>query len=505
MVIRVLDLFRSSDFLFGATKPVPTADMTQDASAPPDKRELLEQLEAAGQQHVLTFWEELSSDRQRALAADLTAIDMAEINRLFRGQGGDDDWAALAERAQPPPAFRLGGDDEEFSLEQAHERGRAALAEGQVGVVLVAGGQGTRLGFDHPKGMFSVGPVSGASLFQILIEGVVAVARTYGKSVPLYLMTSHATHEATIAFLDEHDRFGLPQEDLHVFQQGTMPAVDAETGKLLLAEKGRLFVSPDGHGGMLAAFNRSGAMADVEARGIRQLFYLQIDNPLTCVCDEALIGYHVKSGSQLSTQVVAKQHPTDRVGNVVSIDGQVRIIEYSDLPAAIATQTNDDGSLRLWAGNTAVHVFDTDFLRRMSGEAAGLPFHLARKKVPYVDASGQLIRPESPNAIKFERFIFDLLPSARQAIAVEIDRQKAYAPVKNAPGSNDSTPAAAQAQMVALHTEWLRAAGVEVHAQVDDGVAIEISPLYARHADEVSGRVAVGTRITEATYLGSPT
>ncbi|MCH8921861.1 MAG: UDPGP type 1 family protein [Planctomycetes bacterium] len=471
--------------------------MTQDASTPPDKQALIEQLAATGQQHVLAFWDELSSDQQSALAADVAAIDLAQINRLFCEPAGDHDWTALAGRAEPPPAFRLSGSGDPFSLEEANERGRAALADGRIGVVLVAGGQGTRLGFDHPKGMFPIGPVSGASIFQIVIEGVVAVARSYGKSVPLYLMTSHATHEATIAYLDDHDRFGLPKQDLPVFQQGTMPAVDAETGKLLLAEKGRLFVGPDGHGGMLAALDRSGALADVEARGIRQLFYLQIDNPLTCVCDEALIGYHLLSGSQLSTQVVAKQHPADRVGNVVSIDGQVQIIEYSDLPDTAALQTDDGGSLRLWAGNTAVHVFDVDFLRRMAGEASGLPFHLAHKKVPFIDPSGKFIQPKSPNAIKFERFIFDLLPSARRAIAMEIDRQKAYAPVKNAPGSADSTPATAQAQMVALHSEWLRAAGVEV----DDGVAVEISPLYARHADEVPGHIAAGTRITEATYL----
>jgi UDP-N-acetylglucosamine/UDP-N-acetylgalactosamine diphosphorylase len=183
----------------------------------------------------------------------------------------------------------------------------------------------------------------------------------------------------------------------------------------------------------------------------------------------------------------------------------VQIIEYSDLPESVARQKNDDGSPRLWAGNTAVHVFDVDFLRQMTGTvagtvagtAAGLPFHLARKKVPFVNESGKLIQPESPNAIKFERFIFDLLPSARGAIAMEIDRQKAYAPVKNAPGSADSTPAAAQAQMVSLHTEWLRSAG----AEVDADVAVEISPLFARRADEVRGRVTAGTRITGATYF----
>ena len=208
-------------------------DSVTDGAPPPDKRVLLERLAAAGQQHVLAFWDELSAQQQHTLAADVAALDLAEINRLFQQQDAGHDWAALAEGAEPPPAFRLSAAEHDthndrFSIDEALQRGRAALAAGQIGVVLVAGGQGTRLGFDHPKGMLPIGPVSGASLFQILIEGVVAAALTYGKSIPLYLMTSHATHEATIAYLDEHQRFGLPREDLHVFQQGTMPAVDAE-------------------------------------------------------------------------------------------------------------------------------------------------------------------------------------------------------------------------------------------------------------------------------------
>ena len=219
-----------------------------------------------------------------------------------------------------------------FAGRRPKPAGAEALAAGKVAALLVAGGQGTRLGFDHPKGLYRIGPVSQASLFQILMEKMLAAGRRYGVSIPLYLMTSPATHAETLEYLAANGRFGLPEQDLHVFCQGTMPAVDAESGRLLLESPGSLALSPDGHGGMLAALARSGGLDDLAARGIEQLFYFQVDNPLAPVCDAAFLGYHLLAGSELSTLVVAKEFPTERVGNVASVDGRLRIIEYSDLP-----------------------------------------------------------------------------------------------------------------------------------------------------------------------------
>lgn len=263
-------------------------------------------------------------------------------------------------------------------------RGRQALAAGQVGVILVAGGQGTRLGFDHPKGMFRIGPVSGRTLFQIHVEKLLATVGRFGVRIPLYLMTSPATHDETVKYLNANDRFGLPVEDLHVFCQGTMPAVDAATGRVLLEAVDRLALSPNGHGGMLAAFATSGAMADAQRRGISQLFYFQVDNPLVEIAGPEYIGYHVLSDSEMTTQVIAKRDPLEKVGNVVSADGRSLVIEYSDLPDDIARLTNADGSLKIWAGSIAVHVFDLAFLRRMAGQldsqSGEFPFHIANKK-----------------------------------------------------------------------------------------------------------------------------
>ena len=206
------------------------------------------------------------------------------------------------------------------------------MRAGQVGAILVAGGQGTRLGFDHPKGMFPIGPVSKASLFQILFEKLLAAAPPLRRRDPAVSddQPRHARGDARTIWT-RHEHFGLPAEDVHIFCQGTMPAVDANTGRLLLAEPGRLALSPDGHGGMLAALDSSGGLADIRRRGLRQLFYFQVDNPLVGVCDPEFLGYHLLARSEMSTQVVAKRTPRDNVGNVVEIDGRVRILEYSDL------------------------------------------------------------------------------------------------------------------------------------------------------------------------------
>ena len=212
--------------------------------------------------------------------------------------------------------------------------------------------------------MFPIGPVSGAPLLQIHFEKVQALTRRHGAAVPVYMMTSPVTHDEQVEFLQQHERFGLPAEQLMLFCQGTMPAVDADTGKLLLAEKGELFLSPDGHGGTIAALAASGAIDDMRERGIEHLFYLQVDNPLVPIGDAEFIGYHLLAKSDLTSMAVAKQTPQDRLGNFALIDGRLQVIEYSDFPADVAEKKDARGSLVFWAGSIAVHMFSVAFLER---------------------------------------------------------------------------------------------------------------------------------------------
>jgi UDP-N-acetylglucosamine/UDP-N-acetylgalactosamine diphosphorylase len=463
----------------------------------PSKDELANHLSEFDQQHALAFWDELDEAARERLRAQLSEVDLHQLRELFHGKVAEENWADLAKRAHTPPARKL---TDQLSAEQADEAGLKALAAGHVAVVIVAGGQGSRLGFEHPKGMYSIGPVSGASLFQILLEKIAARARVAGMRIPLYLMTSPATHEETVAYFAANERFGLPSEDVKIFCQGTMPAVDAASGRLLLSEKHELALSPDGHGGTLRGLVTSGCLADMHARGVRHVFYCQVDNPLVTMCDPRFLGYHLLAGSEMSTQVVAKKHSREKVGNVVSLDGKLRILEYSDLNPLedeIVERRAADGSPIFWAGNTASHVFETAFLERMAASGTALPFHVARKAVPHVNAAGQRVEPREPNAIKYERFIFDLLPEARQAIVVEIDPALTFAPVKNAPGEAYDSPDTVRAQMIALHAAWLREAGCEVAP----GVAVEVSPLFAQNAEELAARIPPGLTVTAPRYF----
>lgn len=460
--------------------------------------QLQTKLAAFGQTHLLKTWPTLSPNARRQLADQILNLDLALINRLYRQREQTLDVSALVEKAQPPRAVRLGADNSSgISATEARRVGEQLLREGRVGALLVAGGQGTRLGFPHPKGMYPIGPVSGHSLFQIHVEKVLARARKAGRAIPLAVMTSPATHHETVTFFEKHRRFGLAGDDLFIFCQGTMPSVDAATGQILMAAPDALALSPDGHGGMLAAIIRSGTLEKLRKRGIEFLFYFQVDNPLVDILAPEVIGYHVLCQSEMSTEVVAKQSPFDKVGNLVQLDGRLYVVEYSDLPDHVAEKRTADGKLLLWAGSIGVHVINVEFLFRMSDLAEALPFHIAEKKVPYFDPEKGFIQPSQPNAIKFERFIFDLIPHARNALAIEVDAARHFAPLKNAPGAPQDTPEHVRGQMIALHRQWLQEAG----AIVLDGVPVEISPLVAVEAEDLQGLVPQGLRITEPFFL----
>ncbi|WP_145282144.1 UTP--glucose-1-phosphate uridylyltransferase [Pirellulimonas nuda] len=464
---------------------------------------LADLLQRRGQQHVLRFWEELDEAGQKRLSEQLEGADLDLIASLFQGNLEQPDWSELARSAAPPPAMRLvdraqgRGGGLGVTPAAAVERGAAAFAAGEVGVLLVAGGQGSRLGFDHPKGMYPIGPVSKHSLLQVHLEKVRALASKYGANAPVYIMTSPITHDEQAAFIAQHDRFGLAEDDVFFFCQGTMPAVDAKTGGLLMADKDSLFLSPDGHGGCVAALAGSGAIDHMRRRGVKHLFYLQVDNPLVPIGDAELVGYHLLAESELTSMAIAKQDPQDKLGNFGMIDGRMNVIEYSDMPDDVAELREPDGGLRFWAGSIAVHVFGVAFLERMLGERDALPFHVANKKVPYLDEAGSLVTPDEPNALKYERFIFDLLPKAKNPIVVEYAEEEVFAPLKNAPGAPKDTEAYVQRLMLAQHRRWLEAAGVHVA----DGVDVEISPLYGLDAQGVASRLAPKTTFSHTTFL----
>jgi UDP-N-acetylglucosamine/UDP-N-acetylgalactosamine diphosphorylase len=349
--------------------------------------------------------------------------------------------------------------------------------------------------------MFAIGPVSQKPLFQIHAEKVLALRRRHKKSIPFLVMTSDATDEETRQFFTEHRFFALPREEVHFFRQGTMPAVDLGTGKLLLEAPGQLCLSPNGHGGTLTALAESGLLDRLRGQGIRQIFYYQVDNPLVKIADAGFLGHHIAAEAEASSKIVPKRGPLEKVGHLVQVDGRCMILEYSDLTEEQLRATDANGQPRLWAGNPAIHIFSVDFLARITQGETRLPFHIARKKVPHVDAAGNPVKPEKENALKFEMFVFDALPMARRWTVVETDRREEFEPLKNATG--DDSPESVKRAIGNLAADWLTKAGVHVprDAQGNAAVPLEISPLYALDAEELAAKVDRKLRIEGTTYL----
>jgi len=451
------------------------------------------------QTHVLRFYEQLDTESRDRLADQIRAIDFDELARLVQGDEQKTDFVAMARGATLPMAVAADGSGVSWTRQAARQRGEEALRAGEIAVILVAGGQGTRLGFDLPKGMFPVGPISQRTLFQVFADRLLATGRRYGVTIPWYLMTSEATDAETREYFRSNDNLGLAADQVIIFKQGTTPAVDSQTGKLLLAAKHALAISPDGHGGTLRALDRNGCLERMKDGGHRHLFYFQVDNPLVTLCDPEFIGHHLLSRSEMTSQVIRKRYPMEKVGNVVQVDGRTHVIEYSDLPDEAAEMTAADGGLKLWAGSIAVHLFDVAFLDRERSSDTSLPFHRANKKVPSLDESGTLVEPETPNATKFEKFIFDLLPAAERTVICEVDPANAFAPVKNADGAETDTPSLARQAIVDLHTRWL----IEAGALVNPGVKVEINAKYALDVDELKAKISPDLTIDFDRYFDS--
>lgn len=443
-----------------------------------DIEKIRREFESAGQGQVFRFWETLDAASREKLAAQLAEIDLAEIDRLVRSLvRGSGEAAVDFDKLEPAPCIPLpeeGGDPDRWRA--ARRVGEEALRAGRVAAFTVAGGQGTRLGYDGPKGTFPVTPVREAPLFQVFAEKIRCASEAYGVSIPWFIMTSRLNHEATVSFFRENGFFGLREEDVSFFAQGMMPAVDFE-GKLLLAEPDSLALSPDGHGGSLRALVRSGATAAMRERGIDVISYFQVDNPLVRCIDPAFIGFHLEEGSEMSSKMIPKAYPEEKVGHFTTLDGRLTVVEYSDLPGELARQTDGDGRLRFRAGSIAIHILSRGFVDRMGGGEGALPMHRADKKIGVAGEDGVTRKPGEPNGVKFEMFVFDALPMARNPVVIETEREEDFSPVKNAEGRD--SPATCRRDLLRQYARWLRGAGtdVPVSADGDPDRTFEISPL----------------------------
>ncbi|MEW6073023.1 MAG: UTP--glucose-1-phosphate uridylyltransferase [Planctomycetota bacterium] len=458
--------------------------------------ELLAALRAAGQDHVAGRLAVLSPPARAALRADLAAIDLpllAEIRALIDAAAAGPGGGSFA----PPEVFPL-----RRTAAQAEEARRAAaegerlLAAGRVGFVTVAGGQASRLGFDAPKGIFPVGPVTGRPLFAVHARRLCRVAARYGVRTPWYVMTSPANDAATREIFAAHDWFGIPPADVFLFPQGMLPAL-GEDGRLLFAAPDRLFRAPDGHGGVLRGLRRAGALDDMRARGLEELSYFQVDNPLVRPADPLFLGLHHHAGAEMSSKAVAKRDPGEKVGVLGRRNGRLSCIEYSDLPAPLREARDPDGRLRFGAGNIAMHVLRVDFLGAITAGDLFLPWHVARKKMRVVDERG---RAAEVTGCKFESFVFDALERARASVVLEVDRALEFSPVKSAAG--EDSPATVRRDLCALYAGWAEAAGLPLPPPDAAGNhPVEVDPLLAETREEFLASPGRRLRVCEGGHL----
>ena len=449
------------------------------------------------QEHLLTFYGELDEGAQSSLLSQIETIDFGLLDGLIRQEVLEPQSEEIApSHLEPAPSHFF---ETSEAADQFRRAGEELLRAGQVAAFTVAGGQGTRLGWSGPKGTFPATPVTGKSLFQSFAEQILASQRRYNCRIPWYIMTSQQNDEATRAFFLDNNCFGLVRSEIYMFPQGEIPSVDAITGKLLLADKGRVAMNPDGHGGSLRALCSSGAIEDMQARGIQHISYFQVDNPLVRVLDPVFIGVHATaddSSGEMSSKMVSKSHPEEPVGVFCIGEGKTRVIEYSDLPQELAKAQDEHGQIKFRAGSIAVHLLGVPFIERLGqarssqNETVQLPWHRAHKKVNAVDlTTGKVVEPSEPNAVKFETFVFDALHFAARPAILETRRQEEFAPIKNREG-NDSAVTSYLLQ-TSRAAGWLAAHGVEIPYKDVNGVrevdaVIEVSSLTAMDAEELS-------------------
>ncbi len=424
------------------------------------------------QEHVFKYWDSLIESEKMALLDELSGIDFELLQKIFNQKE-----TVTPQDFSPAPYIKLPDGDSDEKFNSAKAAGEAHIKKGRVAAFLVAGGQGSRLGFNGPKGKFPVGPVSGKTLFHLHSEKIRASEKKYGVKIPFLIMTSRDNHDETEKFFREEDFFGLSQELVHIFPQNMIPSLDLE-GRLILSDKSSLFMNPDGHGGSLTALRTSGALQMLAERGIDTISYFQVDNPLVKIIDPLFIGFHIQEKADISSKALMKAYHEEKTGVFVQFaGGKLGIVEYSDMPEDKLFAKDENGGILYSAANPAIHLFSINFISSVTGDgSANLPFHVAKKKINAFSNGSQ----SEITGLKFEKFVFDAIPIAEKNIILETGREEEFAPVKNASGADSLQTA--QGLMNSLHRKWLTARGIKIPERVK---AIEISPLFALSENDI--------------------
>ncbi|XP_012134840.1 UDP-N-acetylglucosamine pyrophosphorylase mmy [Megachile rotundata] len=445
-----------------------------------------------GQEHLLKFWDQLSEKERNELHQDLSKLNLVEVTSYLQKATYASSCMlknTLDDKVSPIPKESIGSvkTASKKQLEAYEKLGLQEVANGRVGVLLMAGGQGTRLGVSYPKGMYNVGLPSGKTLFQLQAERILRLQniaeKEYGKKgeITWYILTSEATHDTTVSFLRKHNYFGLKEENVKAFKQGMLPCFTFD-GKIILDEKHKISKAPDGNGGLYRALKEEGILDDMRQRGIRSVHVHSVDNILIKVADPVFLGYCLSSSTDCGVKVIEKSSPNEPVGVVCKVDGIYQVVEYSEISKETAELRYNDGQLVYNAANICNHYFTVDFLRTVADiHEQEMDLHVAKKKIPYIDDDGNRHTPTTPNGIKIEKFVFDVFKFAKQLTVWEGIREEDFSPLKNADSAGQDCPSTGRNDVLKLHKKWLLNAGA-----LDVINDVEISPLLSYAGENLS-------------------
>lgn len=377
-----------------------------------------------GQEHVLKYYEELSEDEKQDLLEQIEATDLSILEACKHKE-------ELAQKGVITPLAAMELDEIEANRESFTATGVEAIRAGKVGAVLLAGGMGTRLGSDNPKGMYNVGITRELYIFECLINNLLDVVNQCKTWVHLFVMTSDKNHEATVQFLQEHGFFGYNSEYVHFFKQEMAAATDYE-GKIYLEEKGKLSTSPNGNGGWFISMQKNGLLDLVHSEGIEWLNVFSVDNVLQRIADPCFVGATIQKGCVVGSKVVRKSAPDEKVGVMCLEDGRPSIVEYYELTEDMKNAKDEKGDPAYNFGVILNYLFKVTDLEHMMMN--NMPLHIVEKKIPYLNEAGEPVKPEEPNGYKFESLVLDMIHRLDSCLPFEVVRSKEFAPIKNKTG-----------------------------------------------------------------------
>ncbi|MCH5341799.1 MAG: UTP--glucose-1-phosphate uridylyltransferase [Acetatifactor sp.] len=383
-----------------------------------------EKLEKYGQQHLLKYYDELSEKEKEALLAQIEATDMDVLESCKHKE-------ELVKKGEITPLKAMQLPEIQANQETFTAKGLEAIRAGKVGAVLLAGGMGTRLGSDNPKGMFNVGLTRELYIFECIINNLLDVVHQAQAWVHLFVMTSDKNHDATVKFLTEHDFFGYRADHVHFFTQEMAAATDYQ-GKIYLEEKGKLSTSPNGNGGWFVSMKNAGLLDMVHSQGIEWMNVFAVDNVLQRIADPCFVGATIQKNCVAGAKVVRKNAPDEKVGVICLEDGRPSIVEYYDLTEELASAKDENGDPAYYFGVILNYLFSVTELERILEKR--LPLHIVEKKIPYLNEAGELVKPEAPNGYKYENLVLDMIHQMESCLPFEVEREKEFAPIKNMTG-----------------------------------------------------------------------